>query len=82
MIDLFLATETSSGSFWNDLWSVTLDPAHIGAELIFTIVFDGIVIAIFYNIIFKKIVLPRIKKTLRHEIHEEIDKEHGFEHEK
>ena len=77
-----LTAEAITGDFWSELWSIALDPAHIGAELIFTVVFDGLVIAVFYNVIFKKVILPRIKKSLRSEIHEEIDKEHGFEHEK
>jgi len=68
----------SGGSFWDEVWSVALDPAHIIAELIFTLVFDGLIIAVFYNLIFKKIILPK----LRRDIHKDIDEAHGTEEHK
>ena len=49
--------------------SIALDPNHIIAELLFTIVFDGLVVALLWGIVFKRMILPR----LRRDIHKEID---------
>jgi hypothetical protein len=68
--------EHAGEGFWDEVLHVTLDPAHIIAEIIFTIVFDGIIIALFYNVIFKKFILPK----LRRDIHKDIDEAHGTEH--
>ncbi|CAB5219775.1 hypothetical protein UFOVP221_135 [uncultured Caudovirales phage] len=57
-------------------WEIALDPNHIIAELLWTIVFDGVFVWFFYNIIFKKHILPKLRK----DIHAEIDEEHGIEH--
>ena len=62
--------------FWDELWSITLDPAHIVSELIWQIIFDGLFVAFLYGVVYKRWLLPR----LRHEIHEDLDKEHGIEH--
>ncbi len=64
-------------NFWQDAWSVTTDPAHIFAELVFTVIFDGLIVAVFYNLIFKKIILTKLRK----EIHKDIDEAHGTTHE-
>lgn len=62
----------------SETWlDIATDPNHIIAELVWTAIFDGIVIALFYNTIWKKLLLPR----LRHDIHKEIDLEHGIDHE-
>jgi hypothetical protein len=58
-------------------WDIATDPNHIIAELFWTVIFDGIVIALLYNVVFKKWILPR----LRRDIHTEIDQEHGISHE-
>ena len=63
-------------SFWDELWAITFDPAHIVSELIWQIVFDGLFVALLYGVIFKRWLLPKLRK----EIHEEIDEEHGIEH--
>jgi hypothetical protein len=55
-------------------WSIALDPNHIIAELLFTIVFDGIVVWFLWGIVWKKFVFPK----LRRQIHAEIDEEHGI----
>lgn len=65
--------ETETGNVWQDFLSVAFDPAHILAELFFTIVFDGLILALGWGILVKKIMLPRLKKQL----HDEIDAEHG-----
>jgi hypothetical protein len=62
------------GETW---WSIAFDPNHIIAELFWTIVFDGVIVALLYNVVFKRYVLPR----LRRQIHKEIDEEHGITHE-
>jgi hypothetical protein len=58
-------------------WSIAFDPNHTIAELFWTIVFDGLVVAVLYNVVFKKFILPK----LRRDIHTEIDIEHGITHE-
>ncbi len=55
--------------------SIALDPNHIIAELLFTIVFDGLVVALLWGIVFKRMILPR----LRRDIHKEIDEQHGID---
>lgn len=52
--------------------SVLLDPNHIIAELVWNAVFDGLIIAIGYGIIIKKMILPYI--------HKYIDTKHGVYH--
>jgi hypothetical protein len=61
------------GETWAD---IAFDTNHIIAEVIWTIAFDGIIVAFLYNLIWKKIVLPKVKK----DIHEQIDKEHNITH--
>jgi len=63
-------------SFWDELWSITFDPAHIVSEMIWQIVFDGLFVALLYGVVFKRLLLPR----LRREIHKDLDAEHGIEH--
>ena len=67
--------------FWTEVWKITLDPAHMVAELITAIIIDVIVVALMYNFVFKKFILPAMKSRLAKEIHTEIDVEHGFTHE-
>lgn len=55
---------------------IATDPAHIFAELVFTLVFDFVIIAFIWGVIFKKLLLPFITKK----VHEEIDIEHGYDH--
>ena len=55
---------------------IATDPAHIFAELVFTLVFDLVIIAFIWGVIFKKLLLPFITKK----VHEEIDIEHGYDH--
>ena len=58
--------------------SVALDPNHIIAEALFTIVFDGVIVAFLYGLVWKRMVLPKLK----HDIHTEIDKSHNYKHKK
>jgi hypothetical protein len=67
---------TEPVSFWDDVISITFDPSHIVAEVFWQVVFDVVLVAFIYGIVFKKWILPK----LRHQLHKEIDKEHGIEH--
>ena len=58
-------------------WSIVTDPNHIVAEIIWNIIFDGLIIALGYGIIIKKFVLPYLRKN----IHKYIDDRHLVEHE-
>jgi hypothetical protein len=56
-------------------WDIALDPNHIMAEIVWNVIFDGVVVAFLYGVVFKKVILPKIRR----EIHREIDSEHGIE---
>lgn len=73
-----LASEpTGDVSFWQDYMGVAFDPAHVLAEITFTILFDFVLLFLVWGVFFKKVVLPKIRR----DIHKEIDAEHGYEHE-
>ena len=61
--------------FWDEVWSIVTDPAHIFAELLWNVIFDVIVVSLLYGEIFKRVLLPR----LRRDIHRAIDEEHGID---
>lgn len=73
---LLAAHDHGDESWWQEFLELLVDPAHILFELVFTLVFDVLVIAVGYNILVKKIIIPRLRK----EIHREIDEEHGITH--
>ena len=57
---------------WNDYISVAFDPAHILAELTFTLAFDFLFLAL---------LIPLIRGTLNNfkkNLHKELDEEHGI----
>ena len=58
---------------WCDIIHTTTDPAHIVAELLFNIVFDGLILFLLWG----KIIKPRLMK----QVHKELDAEHGVTHE-
>jgi hypothetical protein len=64
-------------SILEEAWAVFSDPSHIIAELGWTIIQDVLIIGLLYGIVFKKVILPKLRK----DIHKEIDAEHGIEHE-
>jgi len=78
MLLIQFATESATGdtSVLGEAWSIFTDPSHIIAELGWTLIQDVVVIWLFYGIVFKKMILPR----LRREIHQEIDEEHNISH--
>ncbi len=59
-----------------EAWAVFTDPAHILAELSWTIIQDVVIVWLLYGTLFKKVILPKIRK----DIHKEIDLEHGIDH--
>jgi hypothetical protein len=62
----------------NETWlDIVTDPNHIIAEIIINALFDGLIIALGYGIIIKKIVLPYLRKN----IHKYVDDKHGVNHE-
>ena len=69
--------EGDSGSVWTDAWHIFTSPDHIIAEIGWTIIQDGIVLWLFYGIVWKRVILPRLRK----QIHKEIDEEHNIVHE-
>jgi hypothetical protein len=77
-IGSFAAASHDEGamSFWDEVVSITFDPAHIVAEVFWQVVFDVVLVAFLYGVVFKKWLLPRLRK----QIHHELDAEHGIEH--
>lgn len=75
---IHLATDhaATESDLWGEAWSIFSDPSHIIAELGWTIIQDVVIIWLLYGTVFKKIILPRLRK----EIHEEIDEEHNIKH--
>jgi len=75
-----IVAETAHGeeglSFWQDYMSVAFDPAHILAEITFTIFLDFVLLFLVWGLFFKKVLLPK----MRRDIHREIDIEHGYTH--
>lgn len=68
--------ESGSGDFLVELGHLLTNPAHLAFEFIFSIVFDLVIVTLLYGIVIRKVIIPRLKRTL----HEEIDREHGVEH--
>ena len=62
--------------WWAEFLGLLADPAHILFEVVASLVIDVVVVAGLYGIIFKKFILPKLRK----DIHREIDEEHGIEH--
>lgn len=60
-------------SGWSEYFTIVSDPAHIGAEITWSIVFDLVLVWFFYGVVFKKLLLPKVRRDL----HAEIDAEHG-----
>lgn len=65
-------------SVWEHSWEIFTDPAHILAELGWTVIQDVLIIGLLYGLVFKRVILPKLRK----DIHEEIDAEHGITHTK
>ena len=72
----FAAETSSSNSLLGEAWAIFTDPSHIIAEVAWTIIQDVVIIWLLYGTVWKKMVLPRLRK----EIHKEIDEEHNISH--
>jgi hypothetical protein len=59
-------------SLWEEAWSIFTDPAHIVAELGWTIIQDVILVWLLYGTVWKKLIWPKL--------HEKFDKEHAIVH--
>ncbi|MBJ7280519.1 MAG: hypothetical protein JHD31_01410 [Rhodoluna sp.] len=66
----------AEGSLLGEAWLIFSDPSHIIAELGWTLIQDIVLIWLLYGTVWKKMILPR----LRREIHKEIDEEHNITH--
>lgn len=64
------------GTFWENFTHIASDPAHWAFELMFSIIFDVVIITLIYGVIIKKFIIPRLTKK----IHDEIHEEHGTTH--
>lgn len=73
---IHFAAENAAGGLLPEAWSIFTDPSHIIAELAWTIIQDFVIIWLLYGTVWKKMILPR----LRREIHKEIDEEHNITH--
>ena len=68
------------GDILLDAWEIFTDPGHFIAEIGFTIVTDVVLVFLVWQLLIKKILVPRLKKQLRKDLHEELDKEMHIEH--
>ena len=59
-------------SLWQTSWEIFSDPAHIIAELGWTVIQDVVLIWLLYGTLWKKVILPKL--------HEKFDREHAIEH--
>ena len=76
LIRMAAEAHSSNAGLWEEAWSIFTDPSHIIAELGWTLIQDVVLIWLLYGTIWKKMILPR----LRREIHKEIDEEHNISH--
>jgi len=66
-----------TGSFLEQYIELLGNPAHWAFELTVQFVIDLVILYFGYKVIFKKIILPKIRK----DIHTEIDRDHDLTHE-
>lgn len=71
-----LEVHAAGASFMEEFTELLSSPAHWAFELVFSLLFDIIIISLGYGVIIKRYIIPRLRKS----IHDEIDKEHGIEH--
>lgn len=73
---LALHTENETGNVWEDAWSIFTDPGHFIAELGFTIIIDFVLLFLGYQLLIKKIIIPRLKNQIHKDLDEELHLEH------
>ncbi len=71
-MNILMAQGHEDMSVWEEAWSIFIDPAHIMAELGWTIIQDVILVWLLYGTLWKKVILPRL--------HDKFDKEHAIVH--
>lgn len=54
--------------------SIAMDPNHIIAELVWTLLFDVVIVAFLYGFVWKKLLFPKF--------HIKFDIDHGLSHDK
>ena len=62
--------------FWGEFLYLVTDPAHIAFEVFYTFVLDILIVFLIWGIIIKKWIIPK----LRHDLHKQVDAEHGIVH--
>lgn len=67
---------TAETGWFDEYLALLQDPAHILFEITIGILFDLIIVYVGYQLIVKRLIIPR----LRRDIHKEIDDEHGIKH--
>lgn len=65
-----------NGTWWEQYLHLLNNPAHWLFEITIQIVLDLVIIYFGYQILWKKIILPK----LRRDIHSEIDRDHDLHH--
>ncbi len=60
-----------------EAWAIFTDPGHFLAEIGFTLIIDFVVLFLGYQLLVKRVVIPR----LRRQIHRELDAELKIDHE-
>lgn len=56
-----------------EAWEIFTDPGHFLAEVGFTLIIDFVVLFLGYQLLVKRVVIPRLRK----QIHRELDTELG-----
>jgi len=59
-----------------DAWNIFTDPGHFVAEIGFTLILDFVVLFLGYQLLVKRVLIPRLKK----QIHRDLDAELGVDH--
>lgn len=66
----------ATGGVLEEFWALFTDPAHAMTEVAMSIVWDLIIITLIYQLLVKRYLYPRWLKRA----HQEIDEEHGVDH--
>lgn len=72
---IILAHSQETENVWQETFNLITDPAHAMTEIFYSLLFDLLIIPVTI-FIYRKIREPNLRK----EIHQEIDQEHGINH--
>ena len=67
---------TGGQGVFEEAWAIFTDPGHFLAEIGFTLVIDFVVLFLGYQLLFKRVLVPRLSK----QIHKQLDAEMGINH--